>query len=144
MPRQVGDGAGELEHAMMRPCREVQLAHSRLHEVLAGTVERAVCPHLGRPYVGVGQQARALEALSLTHARRGDPLAHRAGRLAQALDAELLVLDARHLDMDVDAVEQRIGDTLLVACDNCGRASAAFLRVQMPTTRAGMETNCTF
>ena len=89
---QVGDRARQLEHAVVGARREVQLAHGRLHQPLARAIELAVPAHLGRPHVGVGQQARALEALGLAHARGGDPLAHRAGWLALPLGGQLVVV----------------------------------------------------
>src|SRR5262245_56694100 len=49
------------------------------------------------------------------------------GGLAQPLAAELLVVDARHVDVDVDAVEQRSRDALLLARDDVGRAGASLL-----------------
>ena len=42
---QVGDGAGELEHAVVGARRDVQLAYGRLHEALAGLVQPAVLAH---------------------------------------------------------------------------------------------------
>jgi hypothetical protein len=142
--RQVGDRAGQLEHAVVGPRREVQLAHRRLHQPLPGAVERAVRAHLGRPHIGVGQQPGATEALGLAHARRRDPLAHGAGGLALPFRSQFFVIHAWHLDVDVDPVEQRAGDALLVARDNRGRVGAGLLAVAVIAAWAGMETKHQF
>ncbi len=73
---QVGDRARQLEHAMVGARREVQLAHGRLHQPLAGLVEPAVLADLGWPHVGVGAQAGAFEALALERSGGGDALAN--------------------------------------------------------------------
>jgi hypothetical protein len=50
--------------------------------------------------------------------RGGDPLAHRARWFALPLGGEFVVVDARHFHMDVDPVDQRAGEALLVARDH--------------------------
>ena len=66
------------------------------------------------------------KALALALAGRFDPLAHGLGRFARRAVAELLVIHPRHLDVDVDAVQQRAGDALLVLGDH-GRGAGAGL-----------------
>jgi hypothetical protein len=39
---------------------------------------------------------------------------NRCGRLAQAVTAELLVIQARHFDMNINAIQQRPEDALLI------------------------------
>jgi hypothetical protein len=60
-------------------------------------------------------------------ARGRNALAHRGGWFALARARKLLVVDARHVDVDVDAVKQWPADALLVARDDVGRASAVLL-----------------
>jgi hypothetical protein len=119
-------------------------AQSSLHQPLARAIELAMPAHFGRPHVGVGQQARVREALGLAHARGGHPLAHRAGWLTLPFGRQLVVVHARHVDMDIDAVEQRPRDALLVARDDGWRADTLALGVPLVAAWAGMETNCTF
>ena len=77
--------------------------------------------------MGVRQQAPALEPRSLEHARGRDSLAHRAGWFALPLGGQLVVVDARHLDMDIDPVDQWAREALLVARDDRCRADALAL-----------------
>jgi len=50
------------------------------------------------------------------------------GRFARALVAQFLVLEARHFDMHVDAVDQGTGDALLVFGGDNGREGVGFKR----------------
>ena len=59
------------------------------------------------------------ESKALLDATGGlDPLADLRRRLTETVVGELLVLNSRDLDVDVDAVEQGTGDALLVAGDH--------------------------
>jgi hypothetical protein len=138
--REVGDRTGQLEHTVVGACREVQLAHGRLHQPLARAIELAVAAHLGRPHIGVGQQARALETLGLDLPSGRNPLADSMRRLAQPLSAELLVVHAWNIYVDVDAVEQRPRDALLLARYHGGRARAVPLAV--PVIAAWARIHC--
>ena len=51
---------------------------------------------------------------------------------------ELIVRHARHLDVNVEAVEQRTGDALLVPGDVGIGAGAHMLVVALPAARAGI------
>jgi len=51
------------------------------------------------------------------------------------LGNQFLILEARHFDMDVDAVEQETGDAFLVFGNDAGRAGAGFDWVTIIVTR---------
>jgi hypothetical protein len=102
----------------------VQLAHRRLHHALAGLVQDDVLVQLARPHVGVGQETGAGEALLLPLPGRLDAGADRRRRFAGPAVGQFLVLDAGDLNVDVDPVEQRAADPLLVAPNGPRRASA--------------------
>ena len=51
--RQVGDGARQLEHAVVATGGKLQLVHGSAHQSAAGVVQLAVLAHLGRVHVGV-------------------------------------------------------------------------------------------
>jgi hypothetical protein len=96
------------------------------------------------PIVSVGAQPRAAEAPCLHDAGGGDPRADGQRRLALALAAQLLVVDTRHVHVDVDPVEQRAGDALLVARDDRRRTGAGFLGVAMIPAGAGIMSKRQF
>ena len=149
---EVGDGAGEFEDAMEGAGAQLQLRHRRLDERFARLVEFAVLAHLGRSHVGVGlvQEAavalgqegifgqRLRQAVALDGAGGLDAGANGAAGFAEAVSEELVVVDARDVNVDVDAVEERAGDALLVACDGSRTTGTFFLRVIGPTTWAGI------
>ena len=103
---EVGDGAGEFDDAVVGAGGEVHLAGGGAHQLLARRVERAVLAHLARAHVRVRELARAGEAGALPRAGRFDARPHRRGGFRRADGGQLLVGDARHVEVDVDAVEQ--------------------------------------
>ena len=62
-------------------------------------------------------------------ARAFDALLDGRGELARTAIRQLLVGDARHVEMDVDAVQQRPTDPLLIAADRSRGAGAGAARV---------------
>ena len=80
------------------------------------------------------------ETVALDLASGFDTQTHRLRRLAQATVAELVVLHARYFDVDVNAVQQRAGDALLVLGHRAGGAGAGLDRVSVITARIGIHT----
>jgi hypothetical protein len=65
-------------------------------------------------------------------------------RFAHAPDAELVVVDARDLDVDVDAVQQRSRDAFLIFSDGW-RRSRCRASAGRRSSRTGKDIyNCTF
>ena len=58
-----------------------------------------------------------LKALQLNYPRIIDPLADKLRRFAGVATGEVLIADGRHFDLNVDAVEERAGDTGAIALD---------------------------
>ena len=90
-------------------------------------------------HVGVAGEASAFEAGALPLPSVLDAPPHRGGRLGQAVADELLVLDAGRLDEQVDPVEQRAADALLVAGDSPGGADALLARVAVVAAGTGVH-----
>ncbi|HEU5384189.1 MAG TPA: hypothetical protein VFV38_53020, partial [Ktedonobacteraceae bacterium] len=61
------------------------------------------------------------------------------GVFGLAFIGQLLVIDARHLNMDVNTVQQRPADTFLVAHNRGSRAGAFAYRVAVIAARAPMQ-----
>ena len=108
---------------------EAHLGHGAFHQAAAGVIQPAMLPHLARSHVGVGIQARAVESIRLSCAGGHNPLPHLARRLAAPRRGQLLVFDARHLHMQIDAIHQRPADPLLVTGDHGAGARADVSRV---------------
>jgi len=87
---------------------------------------------LGGAHVGVAVRVRQREAAPLEVACQLHARADGGRRLAQTRARQLLVVHARHLHMDVEAIQQRPRDTLLVARHHRGRADTHALGVAVP------------
>jgi hypothetical protein len=61
-----------------------------------------------------------INGVPLASASRFHPLLNDCGGLTQALVTQFLLLDTRHLDVDVNAVKQGTGDALLVFGNDTG------------------------
>jgi len=143
--RQVSDGAGQLEDAVIGPGAHAQLLHGRFEQGLARSVHRAELAHLGGSHVGVALQRgvavgfHSCKACPLSLPGCFHPVADGRAWLAQAVVGQLVVLDAGHLDVNVDAVQQRPRDTLLVAADHAEGAGALVDRVAVIAAGAGVH-----
>ena len=87
--------------------------HRRTEQRLGGIVERGVLAQLFGTHVGVGQERGAGEPGRLDLAGACDALLDGRRGLARAAIRQLLMGNARHIEMDVDAVQQRPADSLL-------------------------------
>jgi hypothetical protein len=77
-----------------------------------------------------------LNSLCLRHA-----LADLGRRFSRAGSAQLFVGHGRHLDVDIDAVEQRPADLAQVALDDPRRATALARRIAEKAARAPVQTS---
>ncbi len=136
---EVGDGAGEFDDAVMGAGGEVHLTGGGAHQLLARRVERAVLAYLAGAHVGVRDARRARKAGALAGAGRFDAPTHGGRGFRRADGGQLLVGDARHVEMDVNAVEQGAADPLRVAADLLVRAGAGALAVARVAARASVQ-----
>ena len=134
--REVSDGAGQLQHPVVRSGRKLELAHRRLHQAFAGVVQGAPAPQHRRAHLAVGQHPRVTKAFALDLARRRDSFADRLRGLSDAGARQFLVVNPWHLNMDIDPVEQRPRQPLLVAADRGWGAGAGAAWVSMVAARA--------
>ena len=68
---EVGDGAGNAKHFVVRPGRKAHLGHRILQQVLALVVQRAKLPGLAVRHVGVVTRRAAVESGRLGRAGCG-------------------------------------------------------------------------
>jgi len=101
-------------------------------------VGRAVAVHFARAQRRVGP----VLPLKLPLARRGDARADRLGWLARRGTGQVFLRHVRHLDLQVDAIEQRPGDSVPVAKHLVRRAAAAAVGVAQVAARTW--TRCLF
>jgi hypothetical protein len=139
-PREVGDGAGYLEDTIERAGGEAQPLEGTVEEGAAGRIDGAEAAELLGAHGGVVRRRRAgPEALELEGASGGDAAGHRLRALARR-GAQLLQADRRHLDVQVDAVEERPRDASAIALDERGRTAADVSRISQMATRAYLRS----
>jgi hypothetical protein len=64
---------------------------------------------------------------------------HALGRLPHPISTELFVIHARDFNMNVNPVQQRAGNSLLVFGNQCWRAGAGLLCITIKPTWAGVH-----
>jgi hypothetical protein len=134
---EIGQGSRDLEDAVVRPGGEIELLHRMLQVTRGLGIVTAMFFHLAGAHGRVGRLRVGLEPPALDFPCGFHPLADPAGILAAAGGGEFAVVHQRHLDVQVDAVEQRPGDPLAVAFDLPRRAAA--LPLAIPVVAAGMR-----
>ena len=115
--REIGDGASYLQQAVVGASGEAEALARRFQEALAGFVQDADAAHLARTHVGVAREFRTSESRSLASARLLDPFANNLRALWLTSTGQLLEVDAWHLDVQVDAIQQRTTDSLRIPRD---------------------------
>ena len=125
---EIGEGAGDAEHAVISARREL--------EALGGIEKKFLPLGIGRRdlieelAVGLGVGADAAlrgeccEALHLTRARLGDARGDIGAPLRRRRQGEIGGFHGGHVDMEVDAVEERAGDLRLVILRTPRRTAA--------------------
>lgn len=116
----VGNGACHFQYAMVGARRPVQSRHRRTQQLLGSRVRPAMTVDFrgGEGAIGLAL-ALQLARKSLFHAC-GDCLRSFAGSLFQ----QVFLRQRGHLDLQVDAIQQRPGDAILVTRYTIGRATA--------------------
>ena len=136
---EVGDRAGDLEDAVEGtrgegepPGREAEQLLGVGCESCLGVGADVHDRHVAVELCRLGE-ARGLQAAGGDHAFADGSGVLRAARLA----GELFVVHPRHVDKQVDAVEERTGDALLVTCDDVRRAGTGAFGVAPEAAEAG-------
>ncbi len=101
-------------------------------------------PHFARSHVPIALKVCPAKPLPLLVPRFFNPFLDLRRRFSQMIPCQLFVIYPRHLDMNVDAVEEWPADALLIAQHLRERAGALFHRVAVITTGTGILTMCGF
>jgi hypothetical protein len=132
-PSEIRNRPRQFQYAMKSPRTHAELVHRAAHQRFAGVVQLAVFADVRGTHVGVARQPRSIEARELPFARRQHALPHGLARLARTIRREFFVIDARHVHVNIEAIEQRAADSLLIACVSiapclrpCGRVLGNF------------------
>src|SRR5262249_45819119 len=132
---QVGDRARHLQDAMKTARGQAQATDRLLEQQLALRIRSRVLPH----FTGRELSVRFALACELALACSAHPRADRRTWLAFTPPRELFRRHSRHLDVDVDTVEQGAGDAASIARHLIWRAMALAAVVAEITAGAGIH-----
>ena len=122
----VSDGPGQFQNAVKSPRRKIQLLHRRFQQVLCRIFYLTVFPDIRRRHIGVAVQFGAFKSFLLPLSAGGDTCLDFLRFFPQSVVRQFFVIDARHLDKDINPVEERPADSFLVAGDSTLSAGALF------------------
>ena len=104
----VGDGAAQLEHAVIAARAQLQPAYGERQNLPRLVAQNAEIVDLADRHVAVGEETGVLlEALHLTVPRRLDAPADIQRAFRALIAQEFVEIHARDFDVNVDAVENR-------------------------------------
>ena len=128
---EVGDGAGDLENAVVGAGGEAHAAHGHLECALSGRIERAEFAD------AAGRDVCIDETAAVLHGARGEyALSQLRRRDAAVPGAQFLIGHSVHFDVEIDAIQQGTADLAEVLLDLSARAAAP---VQV-TTAPGVQS----
>jgi hypothetical protein len=131
---EVGDGARDFENAVVGARAQPHAPHRHFERALAGGIKLAQPPQIAGWNVGV-----IVAASLLNLPRRADTIAHLGGRNAAILTAQLLVSDGGHLDVQIDAVQQRAAELAQIALNDGAGAPALVRGIAVKSARASVQ-----
>src|SRR5579885_70092 len=133
---EVGDRAGDLENAVVGAGGEAEAGHGTLKQALAVRRDVAVFPDLARAHLRVAVNLFSFEALQLALARLDDARADFRRTFSARTLPQFAVLHGGHVDVDIDAVEQRPGNFRDVALNHRRGTGALARRIVEEPARA--------
>jgi hypothetical protein len=136
---QIRNRPRQFEDAVVGARGKLELVHGGFDQAAGGIVQGAVFAYFGGAHIGIAGEIGAGETLALDLAGGFDAGAHGLGGFTQAGIAQFFIFHARDVDVNVNAVEERTGDALLVFGHYAGGAGAGFDRVAVVTAGAGVH-----
>lgn len=133
---QVGDGPGDLEDAGVGPGAQTETLHGLFEQPARFGINRAVPSDLPAAHLGVAADLSTLEALRLNRPRLFHTSQHLLGGGSVLHCRQVPVRYGGHVQVDVDAVQERTRNLAPVLPDLAERAAALVLGV--PQIAAGM------
>lgn len=125
----IGNGASNFEYSGVSASRKTEAVGYQLQHTVAGGVQFTVLLDEAWRHLGVAMDFGAFIALQLDFSRTCHSLGNFSGTFRVAPIHEITIFDCRHLDMDVDPIEQRPGNTRSITVN--GNWSARTLMVNI-------------
>lgn len=104
----VGNRAAELEHTMITARAQLELPYGKGQNPAGFLVQPAELINVADGHVGIGEEPRMrFEPMSLPAARFLNALANVMRALGGRVSHQLVEIDARHINMDINAIDYR-------------------------------------
>jgi hypothetical protein len=139
---EVGDGTRNLQDAVVGARRESQARHGAFEQPVAIRRDVAVLPELPRAHLRIAVNLFTLEALHLPLAGIHNARPNFRRAFATRTLPQFAVLHGRHVDVDIDAIEQRTGNLGDIPLDHGRRAGAIARWIVEKAARAGIHGRC--
>lgn len=137
--RHVRDGAGHLEDAVVSPRGEPHALEGRFQQGARAVGQGTEFLQPSGGDAGVAGDARPLKTAALDRPHGVDPFPDGGGGFRLFRGGELAELHRRHLDMQIDAVEQGAGDPGKIPLRGGGGAGAGAGGMPEIPARAGVH-----
>ncbi len=137
--RQISNRPRQLKNPRKAACREAELVGDLLQKRVALFIELTEAPDVAGLHLAVGVQAEGRKALTLDLTGGVDTLADDCAAFSQRLVGQVLVRDARHLDMEIDAIEEWTEEAAAVTLQHRRGAGATAGGITAKATGTGMS-----
>ncbi len=136
---EVGHGAGDAQDAVVSARGQAEARDRIFHLLLALGVELAESAQGARRHLSIAVQPEGFQAPGLDLPGSDYALPNSSRILRFLVLRQILVFDGRHLDVKIEAVEQRAGDSREVALDERRSAGALVQRIAVKTALVRMH-----
>src|SRR5229473_4524584 len=133
---QVRYSPGYLQNARISAGAQTEPVDRELEQPLARRFDLAVCAQFARAHLRIAKKRRSVKTRELKSARTIDAFADHRRRFSRAAIRELAIFHRRHLNMNIDTIQQWSRDARAIALDRQRRARALMLRVGVEAARA--------
>jgi hypothetical protein len=117
------------------------LFHRGFEQTLRRIFHPTIFPDVCRRHVGIAIQFRAFKPLLLPFSAGSDARLDFLRFLPQSVISQFLIIDTRHLDKDIDTVQERPANPFLVSGD-CTRGTGALTGRRNNRRDIREEKNC--
>ncbi len=136
---QVRDRTSHFQDPVIRPCGKTEPVHCHFHKMQASFIYFTIFPYVPGLHLGVGINAVRPEALLLYSPGVCNTLADRRRGFCNRIGSDLVELDGRNFDMNVDTVHERAGNAGAVGLDLVRCAQALVKGIAVKPAFAGVQ-----
>jgi hypothetical protein len=124
---EIGDGPGHFQYSRIGPGGQPQFIDGHFQKPLGVLVDDAMLPDLLVGHARIAERILGRESIFLPAPGGIDPALDGSRRFAAVLPFEVPVSYGRHLNVNIDPVQQGAGDFRLILADLLGRAPAGLV-----------------